>query len=137
MREPGINSGFMMAQVTSASLVNENRVLAHPASVDSIPTSANREDHVSMGMTSARKAGEVVKNTRTCLAIELLTACQAIDLIGLRPGRGVAAAHQTVRTHVPHHDRDRVLARDIAVVDRLIENGEIRRAVESEVGTLA
>jgi histidine ammonia-lyase len=136
MKNPGLNSGFMMAQVTAASLVNENRVFCHPASVDSIPTSANREDHVSMGMTSARKAVEVVKNTRTCLAIELLAACQAIDLVGLRPGRGVEAAHRAIRSRVPHHDVDRVLARDISIAEALIAGREIRKAVEAEVGAL-
>lgn len=136
MSNPGMHSGFMMAQVTSAALVNENRVLAHPASVDSIPTSANREDHVSMGMTSARKALEVVKNTRACLAIELLAACQAIDLVGLSPGAGVAAAHRAIRASVPHHDRDRVLSTDIMNVDALIASGALRRAVEAEVGAL-
>jgi histidine ammonia-lyase len=136
MRNPGLNSGFMMAQVTAASLVNENRVLAYPASVDSIPTSANREDHVSMGMTSARKAVEVVKNTRACLGIELLAACQAVDLVGLIPGRGVAAAHRTIRAKVPHHDVDRVLAYDIMTIDAMIASGEIRAAVEAAVGAL-
>lgn len=136
MRNPGLNSGFMMAQVTAASLVNENRVLCYPASVDSIPTSANREDHVSMGMTSARKAVEVVKNTRACLGIELLAACQAVDLVGLVPGNGVAAAHRTIRAKVPHHDVDRVLARDMETIDGMIESGEIRAAVEAAVGAL-
>jgi histidine ammonia-lyase len=105
--------------------------------VDSIPTSANREDHVSMGMTSARKAVEVIKNTRACLAIELMVACQAIDLVGLSPGKGASAAHRAIRAVVPHHDRDRVLADDIAKVDALIADGTIRRAVEAEVGPLA
>ncbi|MCK6550410.1 histidine ammonia-lyase [Myxococcota bacterium] len=135
-KQPGLNSGFMMAQVTAASLVNENRVLAYPASVDSIPTSANREDHVSMGMTSARKALEVVKNTRWCLAIELLAGCQAIDLVGLRPGRGVEAAHRAIRAHVPMLLEDRVIHRDIEAVDALLRSGSVRAAVEAEVGAL-
>lgn len=133
---PGLNSGFMMAQVTSAALVNENKVLCHPASTDSIPTSANLEDHVSMGMTSARKAGEVVGNTRTCLAIELLCACQAIDFVGLHPGRGVAAAHQKVREIVPALGTDRVLHKDIEAVDDLISSGALIDAVEAAVGPL-
>ncbi|MCC7382621.1 MAG: histidine ammonia-lyase [Deltaproteobacteria bacterium] len=132
----GLNSGFMMAQVTAASLVNENRILSTPASVDSIPTSANQEDHVSMGMTSARKAAEVVTNTRTCLAIELLCAAQAIDLVGLAPGRGAAAAHRAIRARVPKLEEDRVLYPDIEAVSGLIEGGALRAAVEAEVGPL-
>ncbi|MEO1339358.1 MAG: aromatic amino acid lyase, partial [Myxococcota bacterium] len=135
-RNPGLHSGFMMAQVTSASLVNENKVLAYPAVVDSIPTSANREDHVSMGMTSARKAGQVLVNVRQCLAIELLCACQAIDLIGLQPGAGVAAVHRTIRQEVPSLAEDRVLHNDIVTVERMIEDGRILRAAEEAVGPL-
>lgn len=131
IRNSGLNSGFMMAQVTAASLVNENRVLCTPASVDSIPTSANQEDHVSMGMTSARKVREVVRNTRYCLAIELLCACQAIDLIGLTPGRGVQAAHQAVRRAVPFLERDRALHLDIEACAALMESGALRAAVEA------
>lgn len=133
----GLNSGFMMAQVTAASLVNENRILCTPASVDSIPTSANQEDHVSMGMTSARKAAEVVKNTRWCLAIEILCGCQAIDLVGLRPGKGALAAFSRIRQAVPKLVEDRVLHRDVDTVSTLIESGAIRAAVESEVGPLS
>jgi histidine ammonia-lyase len=136
MSKPGLNSGFMMAQVTAASLVNENRVLCWPASIDSIPTSANREDHVSMGMTSARKALEVVRNTRVCLAIELLCACQAIDLVGFRPGRGVDAAHRAIRALIPHLHEDRVLYRDIETAEALIAAGTVRHAVEGEIGAL-
>lgn len=136
VRNPGLNSGFMMAQVTAASLVNENKILAHPASVDSIPTSANREDHVSMGMTSARKAVDVVDNTRICLAIELLAAMQAIDLVGLTPGRGIAAAHSAFRSQVAHWDVDRILHPDIEAARTLIANGRLRQAVEAEVGRL-
>lgn len=136
-KNPGLNSGFMMAQVTAASLVNENKVLSHPASTDSIPTSANREDHVSMGMTSARKALVVLENTRHCLAIELLAACQAIDLIGLRPGRGVAAVHRALREVVPTLDDDRILHHDLTAATRLLADGTLRRAAEATVGPLA
>jgi histidine ammonia-lyase len=98
----GLNSGFMIAQVTSAALVSENKVLCHPASVDSIPSSAGREDHVSMGMTAALKARQVVENVRTCLAIELLVAAQALDLRApLRPALQVAEAHRRIRAAVP------------------------------------
>jgi histidine ammonia-lyase len=133
----GLNSGFMMAQVTAAALVNESRVLSTPASVDSIPTSANQEDHVSMGMTSARKAKEVVANTRACLAIELLAACQAIDLVGLRPGRGVEGAFAALRGRVPKLEGDRILHRDIEAVEALIDAGAIRAAAEAVTGPLA
>jgi histidine ammonia-lyase len=126
----------MLAQVTSASLINENRVLCHPASTDSIPTSANREDHVSMGMTSARKALEVVTNTRTCLAIELLCGAQAIDLLKLRPGRGVEAAHRAIRARVPFMEEDRVLSRDIEAVAELCTGGRLVREVEAAVGPM-
>lgn len=131
VQSSGLNSGFMMAQVTAASLVNENRVLCTPASVDSIPTSANQEDHVSMGMTSARKVREIVRNTRYCLAIELLCACQALDLIGLSPGLGVRAAYQSVRSEIPVLERDRTLHVDIEACAKLLETGALRTAVES------
>lgn len=125
-RDPGLDSGFMMAQVTSAALVSENKVLAHPASVDSIPSSAGREDHVSMGMTAALKARRVVENVRTCLAIELLVAAQALDLAApLRPAERVAEAHARLRAVVPTLDGDRELGRDIAAVCRLVDEGAL------------
>ncbi len=123
-RNPGLDSGYMIAQVTSAALVSENKVLAHPASVDSIPSSAGREDHVSMGMTAALKARSVVENVRTCLAIEMLVAAQALDLrLPLRPAKRVAEAHRRVRDVVPHLDEDRELHRDISAVCRLVDEG--------------
>lgn len=137
VKDSGLNSGFMMAQVTAASLVNENRILCTPASVDSIPTSANQEDHVSMGMTSARKAAEVVKNTGWCLAIELLCACQALDLVGLPPGLGAAAAQRLVRGIVPTLVEDRVLHDDIEAARSLIVSGELVAAAAAVVGPLA
>jgi len=122
--DPGLDSGYMIAQVTSAALVSENKVLAHPASVDSIPSSAGREDHVSMGMTAALKARQVVENVRTCLAIELLVAAQAIDLRRpLRPASRVAEAHARIRGEVPHLDADRELHRDVEAVCRLVDTG--------------
>lgn len=125
-RNPGLDSGFMMAQVTSAALVSENKVLCHPASVDSIPSSAGREDHVSMGMTAALKARRVVDNVRTCLAIELLVAAQALDLAApLRPAARVAEAHARLRAVVPTLDGDRELGRDIAAVCRLVDDGAL------------
>jgi histidine ammonia-lyase len=123
-RNPGLDSGYMIAQVTSAALVSENKILAHPASVDSIPSSAGREDHVSMGMTAALKARSVVENVRTCLAIELLVAAQALDLRQpIRPAPGVAEAHRRIREAVPHLDEDRQLNRDIEAVCRLVDEG--------------
>ena len=100
--DAGLNSGYMILQVTAASLINENKILCHPASVDSIPSSANREDHVSMGMTSANKAREVMKNVRRVMGIEALAACQALDFRQpLKPGKGVSSVHQKIRERIP------------------------------------
>jgi histidine ammonia-lyase len=122
----GLDSGFMIAQVTSAALVSENKVLCHPASADSIPSSAGREDHVSMGMYAALKARQVVENVRTCLAIELLVAAQALDLrLPLRPARRVEEAHRRIRAAVPHLDADRELHRDLEEVCRLVDDGAL------------
>lgn len=133
----GLNSGLMMAQVTAAALVSENKGLSHPASVDSIPTSANKEDHVSMGPIAARKAAAVVANARRVVAIEIMAASQALDLLApLRPARAVAAAHRAVRRQVPHLARDRVLGPDIERIASLIASGEILRAAEGTCGAL-
>ena len=124
--QPGLDSGYMIAQVTSAALVSENKILCHPASVDSIPSSAGREDHVSMGMTAALKARQVLENVRTCLAIELLVAAQALDLrLPLRPAPRVAEAHRRIRAVAPHLDGDRELHRDIGAVCRLVDRGAL------------
>ena len=126
----GLNSGFMIAQVTSAALVAESRILSHPASVDSIPSSAGREDHVSMGMTSALKARQVAENVRHCLAIELLCAAQALEFRQpTRAGRGAQAAYQAIRARVPSMETDRELHKDIAAVAALIDSGELLWAV--------
>jgi histidine ammonia-lyase len=115
VKESGVNSGFMLAQVTAASLVNECKVLSTPASVDSIPSSANREDHVSMGMTSALKLRAVIENVRAVLGIELLAAAQGIDFRRpLRTTAALEAVHARVRATIPRLDVDRVLAPDIA-----------------------
>ena len=133
----GLNSGFMIAQYAAAALVSENKVLSHPACVDSIPTSANKEDHVSMGTISARKAAEIVKNTENVIAVELLCAAQAIDLFtNARPGKGTKAAYDVIRRHIPHLEKDRVLADDIEAMVRLIRSKKILRAVEDQVGPL-
>ncbi|MDH5762908.1 MAG: histidine ammonia-lyase [Nitrospinota bacterium] len=137
IEEGGVNSGFMIAQYTAAALVSENKVLAHPASVDSIPTSANKEDHVSMGTIAARKAGQVLENVKQVAAIELLCAAQALDLFtNLKPGKGSLAAYKVIRRHVKHMKQDRELAPDIATVAGLIDNGEILKAVENITGPL-
>ncbi len=137
VRDGGLNSGFMIAQYTAAALVSENKVLAHPASVDSIPTSANKEDHVSMGTIAARKARQVVANAGRVLAVELLCAAQALDLFtNLKPGVGTRRAYDTIRRRVPHLDDDRFLAGDIAAMEELMAGGELVAAVEEAVGPL-
>jgi histidine ammonia-lyase len=134
----GLTSGFMIAQVVSSALVSENKILCHPASVDSIPTSANKEDHVSMGSIAARKLAQVVENVAGSLAIELLVAAQGVDQRApLKPAPGVAAAHRAIRARVPTLDDDRALYRDIAVVREIVDSGELRRAVEAVTGPLA
>jgi histidine ammonia-lyase len=136
-RHGGLHSGLMIAQVTAAALVSENKTLAHPASVDSIPTSANKEDYVSMGAYAARKADDVCQNSLIVLAVELLCAAQALEFgQGLRPGRGVDAAYRKIREHVPPLEADRPQTPDIEAVARLVLEGDILRAVEGAVGTL-
>ena len=135
--ESGIHSGYMIAQVTAAALVNENKVFCTPASVDSIPGSASREDHVSMGMTSARKLREIVQNTRVILAVEILCATQAIDFRKpAKPGKGTIAAYKRIRSVVPNLDKDRLLQKDIYGVLELEEKQSIVNAVEDAVGQL-
>jgi histidine ammonia-lyase len=135
--ESGLNSGFMIVQYTAAALVSENKVLSHPASVDSIPTSANKEDHVSMGTIAARKCRSVLQNAETVIAIELLCGCQAVDLLTRgRPGLGTEAAYIACREVVPRLDRDRLLAKDIESMLALLRSGEIIRRVEKAVGPL-
>jgi histidine ammonia-lyase len=137
-REPGLDSGFMLAHVTAAALVSENKMLAHPASVDSIPTSAGVEDHVSMGVHGARRAARIVRQVATVLGIELLCATQALDLRQpLRGGRGVEAARRAVRRRIPHLDGDRVLSADIANATCLVAEGSLRAAAERGAGRLA
>jgi histidine ammonia-lyase len=133
----GLHSGFMIAQVASASLVSENKVLCHPASVDSIPSSAGKEDHVSMGSVSAKKLVEIVRNVKAALAIEIMTAAAGVDQRRpLKPSKGVAAAQACVRELVAPMTEDRPLYRDIEAVGALITTGALVRAVESVVGPL-
>ncbi len=133
----GLNSGFMIAQYTAAALVSENKVLCHPASVDSIPTSANKEDHVSMGTIAARQCREIIDNTESVIAIELLCAAQALDLFtNLKPGEGTLLAYKVIRDSVPNLETDRILSKDIETVKALIRSGKILKAVEKKVGPL-
>lgn len=128
--QSGLNSGFMIAQVTAAALVSENKVLCHPASVDSIPSSAGREDHVSMGATAALKLAQVHDHVRTVLAIELLAAAQGIDLrTPHKPGKKLRAAHELIRDHVPPLEHDRVLYEDFQKARQLIDDGSLVEAV--------
>jgi histidine ammonia-lyase len=118
----GTNSGFMLAQYTAASLVSENKVLAHPASVDTIPTSGKQEDHVSMGWTGVRKLREVVANVRMCLAVEICCAAQGVDLRTeiAEPGIPMRAVHAALRAHVPRMDIDREVASQLTAVDGIL-----------------
>jgi histidine ammonia-lyase len=133
----GLNSGFMIPQYVAASLVSENKSLCHPASVDSIPTSAGQEDHVSMGNASGLKAWQVVANSERALAIELLAGAQGIEFLApLEPGRGVRAAYEAVRALSPRLRDDRPLGPDIEAVADAIRDGSLLAAVEAEVGEL-
>ncbi len=125
-RDPGPSSGLMLAQITAAALVSESKILAHPASVDSIPTGASKEDHVSMGVTAARKALQVVRNAETVIAIEWLCAAQALEFLKpLRPGAGVEQAYRILRERVAPLERDRVLAPDIEAATDLVRAGAL------------
>lgn len=126
VNEPGINSGFMIVQYSAASLVSENKVLAHPASVDSIPSSANQEDHVSMGTIGARKAGEMLKNARQVIAMEMFTACQAIDLNGnLHLGEKTLKAYNKIREYIPFIEKDEIMYPHIHTCNDLIVSDEL------------
>src|SRR2546425_7738359 len=134
----GLNSGFMIPQYVAAALVSENKSLCHPASVDSIPTSAGQEDHVSMGNAAGLKAWQVVANSERALAIELLAGAQAVEFLApLEPGHGVRATHAFVRSLSPRLGDDRSLSRDIELVAGGIRDGSLVAAVEAEVGELA
>ena len=137
-KDPGRRSGFMLVQYTAASLVSENRSLCFPASADSIPTSAGQEDHVSMGATSARKAAQILANTEHVIAIEALSAAQALELRApLEPAPATAAALTAVRRLSPFVDEDRSLSADISAVADLVRDGTLVAAASSEAGDLA
>jgi histidine ammonia-lyase len=135
----GLRSGLMLAQYTAAALASENKVLAHPASADSIPTSANQEDHVSMGAVAARKAAQIVANVEQIVGIEVLCAAQALEFRGGRAaaaGRGTAAAYAAVRERISAIDDDRVLAPDLAAAASLVRDGRLLDAVAAAAGAL-
>jgi histidine ammonia-lyase len=124
VKDGGVNSGFMIAHVTAAALASENKLLAHPASVDSLPTSANQEDHVSMATFAARKLGEIATNTANILAIELLAAAQGVDLRApIVTSVKLQAVMREIRARVPHYDIDRYLAPDIASITEAVRDG--------------
>ncbi|WP_297596129.1 histidine ammonia-lyase [uncultured Cetobacterium sp.] len=132
VQKGGINSGFMIVQYSAASLVSENKVLSHPASVDSIPSSANQEDHVSMGTIAARKAGEILANVRKVIAMEILCSCQAIDLKAAENllGDGTKEAYRIVRESVSYYSEDRVMYPDIEMVENIIKTNIIINSLE-------
>ncbi|KXG78682.1 Histidine ammonia-lyase [Fervidicola ferrireducens] len=137
----GLNSGLMISQYTAAALVSENKTLSFPASVDSIPSSANQEDHVSMGTIAARKALKIVENTTNVLAIELLCAAQALDFRmeknrSLKLGKGTDVVYKAVRDIVPKIVEDRVLSIDVKKLTNIIKNGELVRKIEEAIGDL-
>ena len=126
VRNGGVNSGFMIAQVTAAALASENKALSHPHSVDSLPTSANQEDHVSMAPAAGRRLWEMAANTRGVLAVEWLAASQGIDLReGLKSSPLLEQARQALREHVSHYDDDRFFAPDIDKAIQLLEEGRL------------
>jgi histidine ammonia-lyase len=138
VKASGLHSGFMVTQISAASLVSEAKVLASPASVDSIPTSGSKEDFVSMGWLAAIKAAQVIDRLAAILTLEFLCAAQGLDFLRpLRPGRGVLRAHEVLRNHVPHLEEDRVLRHDFDRVLPLLVDGTLLDAVQDAVGPLA
>jgi histidine ammonia-lyase len=128
-REGGLRSGLMLAQVTAAAVASELKTLAYPAGVDTIPTSANKEDHVSMSMSASLKSARVVARAREVVAIEILCACQAIDLLApLATSPALATVHALVRSRVPTLDDDRSPSLDIAEITKLIETSDLENA---------
>jgi histidine ammonia-lyase len=135
--ESGVNSGFMIPQYTAAAIVSENKVLAHPSVVDSIPTSAGQEDHVSMGGYSARKGLTILNNVKRVISIEMLNAAQGIDFRApLKPGRGTSAAYKAFRKEVPFYAKDQYMQPLMLKSLELVDNGTIIEAVEKETGEL-
>lgn len=135
--EEGLHTGYMIAQYTAAALVSENRTLVTPSSADTIPVSGNQEDHVSMGLTAARRARMVIENLRTILSIEVLCAVQAVELRKLPTGKGLRPVVKALRNRVPPLLADRVIAKDIAAARALVAEGALVAAAERAVGELA
>ncbi len=132
IKDSGLNTGYMILQYTAAALVSENKILAHPASVDSIPTCANQEDHVSMGTIGARKAAQIVDNAQHVIAIEALCAAQALDFrLPLQAGNGTQKAHAAVRQKVPHVEQDRPIQPDILAALELVKSGQLLQSTET------
>jgi len=137
MKDTGVNSGFMIPQYTAAALVSENKILCHPASVDSIPTSLGQEDHVSMGSISALKLLEVMNNVEYVLAVELLTSAQALDFrLPLKPGTAVHVAQQYLRSRIPHAHEDYEVRNDIELCATILREGSLIGQVEQAIGPL-
>ena len=140
VKNGGLNSGYMIGQYVAAALVSENKVLAHPACVDSIPTSANKEDHVSMGTIAIRQTREILDNVEKIVAVELLCATQACDLINedrtLIGGKGTRVAYELIRRHIPHLENDRELYKEIETMVSVMRSGELSYAVEDAIGEL-
>lgn len=133
----GLNSGHMIVQVAAAALVSENKILAHPASVDSIPTSADKEDHVSMGTIAARKFVQILRNAENVVAMEMLSATQALDLLKPhQPAATVKAAHEKIREKVPFATKDRVFSKDVQMIREMISEDVLAKVIELSAGTL-
>ncbi len=134
VKNAGLNSGFMIAQVTAAALASENKCLAHPASIDSLPTSANQEDHVSMATHASRRLLPMTENTAGIIAIELLAACQGIDFLRpLKSSPKLEKIHHLIREYIPHYAHDRFFAPDIAAMKHIIHTGQLRELSELKI----
>lgn len=137
VEEGGINSGFMIVQYAAAALVSENKTLAHPASVDSIPSSANQEDHVSMGTIAARHARDILLNSTRVVAMEILAACQAIDLRGDKGlGKATKVVYELIRKEIPMVKEDRIMHKDIEKVVEIMKSESLVKAAEKEIGQI-
>ena len=137
VKKGGLNSGFMLSHVTAAALVSENKILSHPASIDSIPTSANKEDHVSMGTIGARKALEVVENVETIIAIEILTAAQALEFLKpLKPAKPLIKVIEKIRENIPYWDKDRYMAEDLIKITKMVRENILLNEIEKITGEL-
>jgi histidine ammonia-lyase len=134
----GLHSGHMIVQVAAASLVSENKILSHPASVDSIPTSADKEDHVSMGTIASRKFSQVVANAENIVAMELLSATQALDLLRpLRSSKAIEKVYDLIRTQIPFAKEDRIFSKDVQCLRQMIQDGSLLKTVENIIGDLS